>query len=207
MPSQYARIAFTDQVKAAQEAHGSRTAYARFDAEPEVTNRDLSAVETAFITDRDSFYIATVGSTGWPYIQHRGGPKGFVRTLDNQTIGFADFRGNRQYISLGNLVDNDRVSLFFMDYSTKTRLKMFGRARIVDGADAATLSKLEMPHYRARVERGIIITVEAFDWNCPQHITERLSMEEVSTLTSALRARIMELEDLAAQHGLTAASR
>lgn len=206
MPNHYAQIAFTPLVKKAQEERGSRTAYARFETDPDVSNRVISHGEAAFIAGRDSFYLATVGQTGWPYIQHRGGSKGFVRIIDDQTIGFADFRGNRQYISVGNLTTNDRVSLFFMDYANKTRLKMFGHARIVGSDDAATLARLEMPNYRARVERGIIIKVEAFDWNCPQHITERMTIDEVRTLTSPLQARIAELEGLVAQHATNAPS-
>jgi predicted pyridoxine 5'-phosphate oxidase superfamily flavin-nucleotide-binding protein len=138
--------------------------------------------------------MATVSETGWPYIQHRGGPTGFVRVLDETTIGFADFRGNRQYVSVGNLTTDDRVSLFFMDYPNKTRLKLFGRAKIVGLDDQATLSRLETPDYRARVERGFLIKVEGFDWNCPQHITERFTLDEVRAMTAPLTSRIAELE-------------
>lgn len=193
MPHRFAEIAFTPTVKKAQEELGSRNAYARMEEAPETRNHRLSELEAEFIAARNSFYMATVGETGWPYIQHRGGPIGFVRVLDDATIGFVDFRGNRQYISLGNLMSDDRVSLFFMDYPTKTRLKLFGRAKVVGLDDDATLSLLESPDYRARVERGFLIKVEGFDWNCPQHITERYTLDEVRAMTAPLTARIAEL--------------
>jgi predicted pyridoxine 5'-phosphate oxidase superfamily flavin-nucleotide-binding protein len=138
--------------------------------------------------------MATVGETGWPYIQHRGGPAGFVRVLDGSTIGFADFRGNRQYISVGNLAGYDRVSLFFMDYASKTRLKLLGRARVVGADDPAVKESLAVPGYRGLPERGLLIQVEAFDWNCSQHITPRFTLPEIETATAPLRARIEELE-------------
>ena len=159
----------------------------------------LSEAEAQFIAARNSFYMATVSETGWPYIQHRGGPTGFVRVLDDATIGFADFRGNRQYISVGNLANDDRVSLFFMDYPNKTRLKLFGRAKIIGLDDEATLSRLETSDYRARVERGFLIKVEGFDWNCPQHIVERYTLDEMRAMTAPLTARITELEQQLAQ--------
>lgn len=194
MPHQFFDIAFTPTVRAVQEDLGSRSSYARMDGLPDAANHRLTEAEAAFIAARNSFYMATVGETGWPYIQHRGGPTGFVRVLDDATIGFADFRGNRQYVSVGNLMTDDRVSLFFMDYPNKTRLKMFGRARIVGLDDQAVLSRLEVPDYRARIERGFVITVEGFDWNCPQHITERYTPEEVRAATVPLTTRIAALE-------------
>jgi predicted pyridoxine 5'-phosphate oxidase superfamily flavin-nucleotide-binding protein len=194
MPHGFADIAFTDTVKRLQTDMGSRTAYARMSEAPEALNTRLSDAEAAFITGRDSFYMATVGETGWPYVQHRGGPAGFVRVMDDSTLGFADFRGNRQYVSIGNLQTNNRVSLFFMDYAGRSRLKLFGRARIIGPNDAALLARLEMPDYRARVERGIVISVEGFDWNCPQHITPRVSTDQVTAATEILSRRIAELE-------------
>lgn len=194
MPHQFAKIAFTPTVKRVQEESGSRSSYARMEALPDVVNHRLTEMEAAFIAARNSLYMATVSETGWPYIQHRGGPTGFVRVLDENTIGFADFRGNRQYVSVGNLMTDERVSLFFMDYPNKTRLKLFGRTRIVGLDEQEELSRIEMPDYRARVERGFIITVEGFDWNCPQHITERYSLEDVHAVTEPLTARITELE-------------
>lgn len=193
MGHRFADIAFTPAVRAMQDAMGSRKAYARLDG-PEVSHAVLGEAEASFIAARDSVYMATVGETGWPYIQHRGGPAGFVRVLDETTIGFADFRGNRQYVSVGNIADNDRVSLFFMDYASRTRLKLLGRARAVDVSDPVVADRLVVPGYRAHPERGILIDVEAFDWNCSQHITPRFSLAQVETATAPLRARIEELE-------------
>ncbi|MCW5752277.1 MAG: pyridoxamine 5'-phosphate oxidase family protein [Alphaproteobacteria bacterium] len=194
MPHRFAEIAFTPTVKKVQEELGSRSNYARMEEVPEPVNQRLTEAEAGFIAARNSLYMATVGETGWPYIQHRGGPAGFVRVLDGRTIGFADFRGNRQYVSVGNLMTDERVSLFFMDYANRRRLKLFGRARIVGLEDRETLSRLELPDYRARVERGFLITVEAFDWNCPQHIAARFAPEEVRAMTQPLLSRIAELE-------------
>jgi predicted pyridoxine 5'-phosphate oxidase superfamily flavin-nucleotide-binding protein len=174
----FAEIAFTPTVQAVQVQQGSRAAYARMEGGAERTNHRLGRAEAAFIAARDSFYLASVGETGWPYIQHRGGPVGFVRVLDDTTIGFADFRGNRQYVTVGNLMTDTRVALFFMDYAGRTRLKLFGHAALVGLEDDATLSRLEMPDYRARIERGLLITVAGFDWNCPQHIPVRLTLDE-----------------------------
>lgn len=194
MGNKFAEIAFTDTVKAVQERFGSRKSYARM-AEGEASfNNVLGPREAAFIAERDSFYMASVSETGWPYVQHRGGPNGFVRVLDEKTIGFADFRGNRQYVSVGNLIKDDRASLFFMDYANRTRLKLLGRVKLIGPADQAVLARLEVPGYRARVERGMLITVEAFDWNCPQHITQRFTLEQVEQLALPLRQRIAELE-------------
>ena len=194
MTHRFADIAFTPSVKQVQERQGSRKAYARNEEVVEPFNHLLTEAEAQFITARDSFYMASVGETGWPYIQHRGGPSGLVQVLDPRTIGFADFRGNRQYISVGNLLTNDRVSLFFMDYPNRTRLKVLGHARAVDAGDRETLEKLAVPGYRATVERGILIEIEGFDWNCPQHITERFSLDEVRKVTTPLLTRIAELE-------------
>ena len=198
MGHRFAEIAFTPAVKALQEASGSRGTYARMEG-GEPRNDRLGPSEVGFIAERDSFYMASVGETGWPYLQHRGGPKGFVRVLDERTLGVADFRGNRQYVSVGNLLQNDRVSLFFMDYANRTRLKLLGRARLVEAADADMLQRLEVPGYKARVERGLVISVEAFDWNCPQHITQRFTLEDIEQATDTLRRRIAELESRLAQ--------
>lgn len=203
MPHQFTQIAFTPTVRKIQEQMGSRSAYARMDDVPYAMNQALTESEAGFIAQRDSFYMATVGETGWPYIQHRGGPAGFVRIIDERTIGFADFRGNRQYVSVGNLTTDDRVSLFFMDYANKTRLKLLGRVRLVGLEDRAMLARLETPDYRARVERGFLITVEGFDWNCPQHITERFTIDEVRTLTAPMLSRIAALEAELAEHKAT----
>ena len=194
MPHRFADIAFTPAVKTLQERFGSRASYAQFTEGPDDRNGELGEAEAAFLAARDSFYLASVGETGWPYLQHRGGPPGFMRVLSSTEIGFADFRGNRQYVTVGNLLTDDRVALFFMDYANRRRLKLFGRARSIELDDQATLSQLEMPHYRARVERGIVIRVEAFDWNCPQHIVERFTRDDVQRMTTSLTDRIAALE-------------
>jgi predicted pyridoxine 5'-phosphate oxidase superfamily flavin-nucleotide-binding protein len=193
MGHRFADIAFTPAVRAIQDTMGSRHAYARMEG-PAISHAVLGEAEASFIAARDSLYMATVGETGWPYIQHRGGPPGFVRVLDGKTIGFADFRGNRQYISVGNLQGDDRVSLFFMDYAHKARLKLLGRARAIAGDDPIVQDRLVVPGYRGHPERGLLISVEAFDWNCSQHITPRFTLPEIEAATAPLRARIDELE-------------
>jgi predicted pyridoxine 5'-phosphate oxidase superfamily flavin-nucleotide-binding protein len=194
MARAFSEIAFTDTVKSMQSRYGSRTAYSKLDFAED--RRDiLSDYEIEFLAERDSFYMATVGENGWPYVQHRGGPKGFLKVLDDKTFGFADFRGNKQYISVGNLSTDDRVSLFLMDYPNRQRLKLWARARIVHAdEDAALVARLELPGYEARVERGIILTVEALDWNCPQHITPRYSKAEVDGLIAPLLDEIQVLK-------------
>jgi uncharacterized protein len=194
MAHRFAEIAFTGTVKKVQEELGSRSTYTRMEALPEARNHRLTDAEAAFVSVRDSFYMATVSETGWPYVQHRGGPKGFVRVLDDATIGFPDYLGNRQYVTVGNLRTDNRVSLFFMDYARKTRLKLLGRARIVDPTDTDLLARLRLHDDSARIERGIVMMVEAYDWNCPKHITERYTVEDVREATARLTARIAELE-------------
>lgn len=193
MPNAYRDIAFTPSVQAAQTAEGSRDLNARQQARPGPSNDSLTADEAAFLAQRDSFYMASVSETGWPYLQHRGGPAGFVKLLDPQTIGFADFAGNRQYVSLGNLAGDDRVSLFFMDYANRARLKMFGHASVI-GPEDPRLDALAVEGYRARIERGFVIRVAGFDWNCPQHITRRFTLDDVEQATAKMMARIAELE-------------
>src|SRR5512145_543678 len=150
MSHKFAEIAFTPTVRQVQEQHGSRNSYARMEGGEALRNHVLGPREAGFIGERDSFYMASVSETGWPYIQHRGGPKGFVRVVDEETIGFADYRGNRQYISVGNLMGNDRVALSFMDYPNRTRLKLLGRAKLIDASDSTALERLDVPGYRAR---------------------------------------------------------
>ena len=193
MGHKFAEIAFTPTVKKAQELSGSRRSYARLE-EGEAHHDRLGARETAFIAERDSFYMATVSETGWPYIQHRGGPPGFVRILDDKTIGFADFAGNRQYVSVGNLQSDDRVSLFFMDYPNQTRLKLLGRVRLAGAGELKLLEQLRIAHYGAQIERGMVITIEGYDWNCPQHITPRFTQAQVRSMVAPLRDRVAELE-------------
>ena len=197
MTSRYAQLAFTEKVKHHQQKHGSDRAYRRI-AEGAADPDPIGPDERLFISLRDSFYIATVSETGWPYIQHRGGPPGFLRVLDAHTLGFADFRGNRQYITRGNLDHNDRVSLFLMDYVHQVRMKIFGRARIVEvGDDPELVAKLAVEGYRAKVERAVLIDVEAFDWNCHQHIPQLLPRDEVEDVVRALQDRIATLESAA----------
>lgn len=194
MTARYLQTLFTDGVKAAQEANGSRAAYARFDAAPAAPDT-LTGREAAFIASRDSFYIASVAENGWPYLQHRGGPRGFVKILDERRLGFADYRGNRQYMSVGNVTKDPRVSLFFMDYPSRARLKLLGRMRSISGAAAQELAEpLTDAVYGAKVERFMLIEVEAFDWNCPQHITPRYTMDEIEPMLATLKQRIAELE-------------
>lgn len=197
MTSNFLNLVFTPAVKAVQEAHGSRSTYARRDGAGEADR--LTENEAAFIAMRDSFYMATVGETGWPYIQHRGGPLGFVKLLGDRALGFADFSGNRQYVSVGNLLHDNRAALFFMDYPHRRRLKLLGRVRAVDLATSPGLeAALIDASYKARIERGFVIDVEAFDWNCPQHITPRYTVADIAPTIDALRARIAELEAKAA---------
>jgi predicted pyridoxine 5'-phosphate oxidase superfamily flavin-nucleotide-binding protein len=191
--NEFGEIAFTPSVKAMQEKLGSRKAYAALEV-GEHHNSELGSDESNFIVARDSFYMATVSETNWPYVQHRGGPAGFVKVLDARTLGFADYRGNRQYVSVGNLLKNDRVSLFFMDYPHRTRLKLLGHAELIGTERTELLKSLSVSEYKAKVERGILIHVAAYDWNCPQHITPRFTREQVETAIQPLRQRIATLE-------------
>ncbi|GAD87121.1 pyridoxamine 5-phosphate oxidase [Nocardia asteroides NBRC 15531] len=194
MTGRYAQVAFTPLVREHQRAHGSLRSYERMAQVPEVADR-IGPDEAWFIGERDSFYLATVGETGWPYIQHRGGAPGFLKVLGERTLGFADFRGNKQYISRGNLDHDDRVSLFLMDYAAQSRMKIFGRARVVEAADDPELiAALTVEGYRAPVERAVLIEVEAFDWNCRQHIPPLYPRAAVAEAMQVLRDRIVELE-------------
>jgi predicted pyridoxine 5'-phosphate oxidase superfamily flavin-nucleotide-binding protein len=194
MGHQFSKIVFTPTVRALQAADGSRSSYARNDLGEPHHDR-LGPREAAFIGMRDSFYMTTVTETGWPYIQHRGGPAGFLRMLDEKTIAFADFRGNRQFVSVGNLQLDGRVALLLMDYAHQARLKILGRARVIELAgDAALAAKLALPGYRAKPERAFLITVDAYDWNCSQHITQRFTVDDVEQAVGAMKARIAELE-------------
>ena len=200
MGHRFAELAFMPTVMAVQEHEGSRDSYRRLEG-GEAHHDRLGPAEASFIAARDSFYMATVSETGWPYLQHRGGPRGFLKVLDEGTIGFADFRGNRQYVSVGNLLGDDRVALILVDYPNRRRLKILGRARAVTMDDAAKLGRLDLPGYRAKVERGLLIAVETFDWNCPQHLTPRFTTEEIAGAVALLHARIAELEAALARAG------
>ncbi|WP_117193560.1 pyridoxamine 5'-phosphate oxidase family protein [Rhizobium terrae] len=183
-------IASTPSVKAAQEANGSRDYFEV--AGKERTFDRFTPAEAAFIAARDSFYMATVSESGWPYVQHRGGPTGFLRVLDDRTFACADFRGNRQYISVGNLAASDRASLILMDYPGRQRLKIFAHAET--SVDPAVLAQVSVEGYRAKVERALVFHLDAFDWNCPQHITPRFTMADIEEGVAELRGRIAELE-------------
>ncbi len=190
-------LAFTPTVQAEQARRGSRAGYAALSARRSdgATADVLEEQGFAFIAERDSFYLATVSETGWPYVQHRGGPVGFVRRVDERTIGWAEYTGNRQYVSAGNAAADDRVAMIFVDYPHQERLKILGHMQAHDAADRPDLARLlSIDHYEARVERFVLVTVEAFDWNCPQHITPRFTVEEIDKLVAPLHARIAELE-------------
>ena len=184
-------IAFTDHVKAEQQARGSREMYAGMTARP--APEGFSEREAAFIAMRDSFYMATVSEDGWPYIQHRGGPRGFLKVLSPTQLGFADYRGNRQYVSVGNLQTEQRVSLFLMDYPNRARLKLLGRAHVQEAADDPVLAQQVDIESQGKVERLFTIEVEAFDWNCPQFITPRFTEDE---LAASLSPIVEELQTL-----------
>jgi len=155
----------------------------------------LGEMETEFIAERDSFYMASVGSSGWPYIQHRGGPRGFLKVIDDRTIAFANFSGNRQYISNGNLSTDNRVALILIDYPRQARLKLLGRAQILEGDQAKEwIERVRHPEYRAAVESVFVIHIEAFDWNCPQHIVPRFTAEEIQKALAPVEERMQELE-------------
>ena len=186
-------ILSTPSVKAAQAANGSETHYSSLG--DKLRSSIFTAREAAFIETRDSFYMATVSESGWPYVQHRGGPPGFLRVLDEKTLGFQDFRGNRQYISVGNLDADSRVALLLMDYPNRCRLKILAHADMKGVADDPQLvARLATPGYRGKVERVFLLQVEAFDWNCPQHITPRFTEGELAEALTPIRERISNLE-------------
>jgi hypothetical protein len=196
MPHNFGSLVFTPLVKALQEQHGSRRQYARLEASDSSAGR-LGPDESAFIAERDTFYMATLGSTGWPYVQHRGGAKGFLKVIDESTIAFADFLGNKQYISTGNLLSDNRVALILMDYPRQLRLKILGRVEIFEGKQAQTndwIGKVRDPEYKATVERVYVIRVEAFDWNCQQHIIPRYTAAEIREALAPAEKRMHELE-------------
>jgi predicted pyridoxine 5'-phosphate oxidase superfamily flavin-nucleotide-binding protein len=193
MPRQFGTIAFTPAVKAMQEKMGSRENYERFVAKG-ADNNTITPDLTEFIASMEGFYLGTVTSNGYPYIQFRGGKAGFLKILGEKTLGFADYRGNVQYISVGNLAEHDQAFLFLMDYRHRRRLKILGRARIVEN-DPTILAQVQDADYEAIVERAIIFEIEGWDWNCPQHIPVRYSHAEVD----AMQARITELEQRLAE--------
>ena len=179
----FAKTMFSDAAKRLQERYGSRAQYERLAERGEIRDA-LGPMERDFIARRDSFYLASVTADGWPYVQHRGGPKGFLRVLDGKTLAFADFTGNKQYISAGNLATNDKVALFLMDYPYQARLKMIGHARVVEG-DKALEAKVRVEGYTAKVEWVMVVDVVAYDWNCSQHITPRWTREEIEAVLAS----------------------
>lgn len=197
MSKHYGSIAFTDAVVGVQREYGSDGFYGRKrvqgNAAPGIDA--LTDDEREYLAERDGFYLATVSETGWPYVQYRGGPGGFLRVVDDHTIGWADFRGNLQYISTGNVGGDDRVALIALDYAHQRRLKIFGHARVATVAeDPALVKSLADPDYSAEVERAVVVTVEAFDWNCQQHITPRFSAAELEPHLAPLRRQLADLQ-------------
>jgi predicted pyridoxine 5'-phosphate oxidase superfamily flavin-nucleotide-binding protein len=185
-------VAFTPAVKAVQEAKGSRQSYARLER-----GRGWRTTVTPdladFLADLDLFYLGTANAEGQPYIQYRGGPPGFLKAIDERTLGFADFGGNQQYVTLGNLSENPKAFLFLMDYANRRRIKVWGAARVVEG-DAALLEKLRDREYPGEAERAVLFAIEAWDVNCPQHIHRRFSERQIAPVIEELQARIAELE-------------
>ena len=181
MNRNFTKFAFTKSVKEAQTQYGSRKSYARMEESGD--RYVLTEQEVSFIASRDSFYMATVGENGWPYVQFRGGPKGFLKILDSTTLGIADFSGNRQYISVGNINSSRKASLFLIDYPSKRRLKIWAEAEVLETNEYPELSaKLSLPDYEEVIERLIVFKVQAYDWNCPQYITPRFTEEEIKQL-------------------------
>jgi uncharacterized protein len=205
MPYGFLDIASTPGVRAAQDANGSGEFWAKFEGDRAFDR--FTQAEAAFIAERDSFYMATVSESGWPYVQHRGGPPGFIRVLDDTTLAIPDFRGNRQYISTGNLAGDDRAALILMDYPHRRRLKIYAHIEARDlTADPDLAAKLTLSDYKAKVERGLIVHLAAFDWNCPQHIIPRFSEAELEPSLAPFRARLeaLEVENEALRAELTA---
>lgn len=196
MGRRFAELAFTPGVKEQQTLHGSRGQYHRVETTGNPGDA-LGPAEQDFIAARDGFYMASVSETGWPYIQFRGGPKGFLHALDERTLGFADLRGNLQYISTGNLLHDDRVALFLMDYAHQARLKILGHAEIFENTPQAKewIDRLYVAEKGARAERAVLIHVDAYDWNCQQHITPRFTQEELEPLIGPIRRRLAALEE------------
>ncbi|MBN9661629.1 MAG: pyridoxamine 5'-phosphate oxidase family protein [Acidobacteria bacterium] len=195
MPTNYGSRVFTEVVKELQERYGSRRQYERLRGQSAPFDQ-LSEDEIGFLAERDSFYMATVGSSGWPYVQHRGGPKGFLKVIDPSTLAFADYRGNKQYVSTGNLMTDSRVSLILVDYPRRARLKILGRVSIFEGEQAVPwISKVKDPSDPAFSERVYVIRIEAFDWNCPQHITPRFTVEEIQTALARFEQQLQALEE------------
>ena len=193
MALNFAEIAFTDAVKEMQEKHGGRRAYERMEKLNIVDGLSINEIE--FIRNQDSFFMASFGASDFPYIQHRGGPKGFLKVLDPKRIAFIDFTGNKQYISIGNLVTNNNVALIMVDYPSRTRLKIYAKAEIIELKDNMELYDLLLQgDYIFKAERMMLFNIEAFDWNCPQHITPRYTVEDIESALAPQREYIAKLE-------------
>ena len=190
----FGSLVFTPVIKSLQERYGSRRQYAKRE-ESAFAPDGLGPSEADFLAECDSFYMASVGATGWPYVQHRGGPKGFLKVVDEHTVAFADFRCNKQYVSTGNLMTDDRVALLLVDYPRQARLKILGRVKILEAAEAKDWTrKLHDEHYDAVVERVFVIKVEAFDWNCQQHITPRFTKDQIQDALAPVERRMQSLK-------------
>ena len=192
MAANYASLAFSDASKALQEKHGSRKNYARM--EKQSIYDGLSEGEIAFISERDSFYIATQGVNGYPYVQFRGGPKGFLKVIDSHTLGMLDYRGNMQYVTAGNLATHDKAAIILLDYPTRTRLKLYARAEILELNENPQLVEKLKDDYPAKVERILLLHVEAYDWNCPQHITPRYTLPDIQEAFAPMQQELERLK-------------
>ena len=193
MAKNFASIGFSTAARQLQEKYGSRQSYARMEKDSYVDG--LTENEVNFIAERDSFYMASIGENGFPYVQHRGGPKGFLKVLDNKRLGFIDFKGNMQYITAGNLATNNNVALIMVDYPTRARLKIFARAEVAELASHQELyNALNLEGYKFRPERMMVLHIEAYDWNCPQHIVPRYTIEEIERALAPQREYIAKLE-------------
>lgn len=192
MGSNFGSLVFTPMVKALQEKYGSRRQYARMEGSGAPGH--LSPDESAFIAEQESFYLATVGASGWPYVQYRGGPKGFLKVIDNQTLAFADFQGNKQFITTGNLATDNRIALIIVDYPLQARLKLLGRVEVFEGeAGRDWIKQLRTEGYKAVISRAFVIRIEAFDWNCPQHIKRRFTEEQIQEAIAPFERRLQDL--------------
>jgi predicted pyridoxine 5'-phosphate oxidase superfamily flavin-nucleotide-binding protein len=194
MAYEFGSLIFTSTIKELQEKYGSRRQYARRESNG-LTLEPIGPAEAEFIAERDHFYIATVGQGGWPYVQHRGGAKGFLKVIDSRTVAFADLRGNKQYITAGNLTTDDRVALILVDYPNQARLKLLGRVQVYEGGEAAPwIEKLKITAPDGVIERIFVIRVEASDWNCQQHITPRFTEDEIRSAIKPWEARFDALQ-------------
>ncbi len=194
MAKNFAEIAFTDAVKKLQEKHGSRRSYERMEKFNVIDG--LTESEMSFIVNRDSFYLASIGANEFPYIQHRGGPKGFLKVLGSKRIAFIDFVGNKQYVSVGNMATNNNVSLIMIDYPSRTRLKIFAKAEVIELKNNPELYEaLDLKDYKFRPERMIVFNIEAYDWNCPQHINPRYTVDEINEVFLPQKEYITKLEE------------